>query len=176
MINTSKVNKLIQSALLSGLLILSQLVAASPIKPNHYALVGTSSLSVYFFHVFDSGLYTSTGSYEFGQTEFLLELNYQRKISKDQLIKQTQKEWRAMSLEHQSMLLWVEQLESSWPDVKKGDRLGFYVDEVGHGHFYFNDTYLVSIQDPDFSQYFVAIWLSPETTQAKHRAGLLGQG
>ena len=55
----------------------------------------------------------------------------------------------------------------------KGDKIVFDVDERGISRFYYNGTWVGTIEDPDFAPAFIAIWLSPETSRPAHRDGLL---
>jgi hypothetical protein len=62
-----------------------------------------------------------------------------------------------------------------WPDVKKGDKIAFDVDDLGVSRFYYNGTWVGSLEDPDFAPAFIAIWLSPKTSRPAHRKGLLAE-
>ena len=135
--------------------------------------VGTSSLRVMVFKVFDSELFTETGEWQDPKTSFRYELTYARNISGSALASQTTKEWDHLGFTDERQASWVEYLETIWPDVTKGDTITFDVDAVGVGRFYFNGEWLGVVQDPDFAPMFIAIWLSPETSRPAHREGLL---
>lgn len=135
--------------------------------------VGTSSLRVMVFKVFDSELFTETGEWQDPKTSFRYELTYARNISGNALASQTTKEWDHLGFTDERQASWVEYLESIWPDVTKGDTITFDVDAVGVSRFYFNGEWLGVVEDPDFAPMFIAIWLSPETSRPAHREGLL---
>ena len=135
--------------------------------------VGTSSLRVMVFKVFDSELFTETGEWQDPKTSFRYELTYARNISGNALASQTTKEWDHLGFTDERQASWVEYLETIWPDVTKGDTITFDVDAVGVSRFYFNGEWLGVVQDPDFAPMFIAIWLSPETSRPAHREGLL---
>ena len=135
--------------------------------------VGTSTLRVAFFKVFDSALFTESGDWRDPRTSFRYELTYARSISGNFLVSQTTKEWDHLGFQDNRRSRWVEALKAIWPDVNKGDTIAFYVDAEGVSRFYFNGAWLGTINDPDFAPSFIAIWLSPDTSRPAHRDGLL---
>tara|TARA_B100000927_G_scaffold273168_1_gene251367 strand:+ start:721 stop:1275 length:555 start_codon:yes stop_codon:yes gene_type:complete len=136
-------------------------------------LVGSSQLRVAFFTVFNSKLFTKTGQWNDPRHSFRFELTYQRNISGSFLAKQTAKEWDHLDFEDPRRSEWEAAVLTMWPDVKKGDRIAFDVDEQGVSRFFYNGTWVGSVEDPDFAPAFIAIWLSPETSRPTHRKGLL---
>ena len=137
------------------------------------SLVGRSELNVAFFKVFDSELYTLSGEWEAPDHSFRFLLTYRRNISGRFLAKQTEKEWNHLGLNDARRAAWEAQVLEMWPDVSKGDKIVFDVDERGISRFYYNGTWVGTIEDPDFAPAFIAIWLSPETSRPAHRDGLL---
>ena len=135
--------------------------------------VGTSTLRVAFFKVFDSALFTESGDWRDPRTSFRYELTYARSISGNFLVSQTTKEWDHLGFEDNRRSRWVEALKAIWPDVNKGDTIAFDVDAEGVSRFYFNGAWVGTINDPDFAPSFIAIWLSPDTSRPAHRDGLL---
>ena len=135
--------------------------------------VGTSTLRVAFFKVFDSALFTESGDWRDPRTSFRYELTYARSISGNCLVSQTTKEWDHLGFQDNRRSRWVEALKAIWPDVNKGDTIAFDVDAEGVSRFYFNGAWLGTINDPDFAPSFIAIWLSPDTSRPAHRDGLL---
>ena len=136
-------------------------------------LVGSSQLRVAFFKVFNSKLFTQTGQWNDPHHSFRFELTYQRNISGSFLAKQTAKEWDHLDFDDPRRSEWEAAVLTMWPDVKKGDRIAFDVDEQGVSRFFHNGTWVGSVEDPDFAPAFIAIWLSPKTSQPTHRKGLL---
>ena len=135
--------------------------------------VGTSTLRVAFFKVFDSALFTESGDWRDPRTSFRFELTYARSISGNFLVSQTTKEWDHLGFQDNRRPRWVEALKAIWPDVNKGDTIAFDVDAEGVSRFYFNGVWVGTINDPDFAPSFIAIWLSPDTSRPAHREGLL---
>lgn len=136
---------------------------------------GEAKLSVLFWDVYESALYTPTGSWEPSVRPLRLQIRYLRDIAAKDLVKQTRKEWEAQSLSHPSHPEWLATLETLWPDVTKGDLLDLYVDENNISTFYFNGEKLGEIGEPLFGEHFAGIWLSPNTTRPELRAALIGK-
>ena len=138
-------------------------------------LVGSSQLRVAFFKVFNSKLFTKTGEWNNPRHSFRFELTYQRNISGSFLAKQTAKEWDHLAFDDPRRSDWEAAVLAMWPDVKKGDKIAFDVDEQGVSRFFYNGTWVGSVEDPDFAPAFIAIWLSPKTSRPAHRDGLLAE-
>ena len=125
------------------------------------------------FKVFNSKLFTKTGQWDDPRHSFRLELTYQRNISGSFLAKQTAKEWDHLSLMTPT-IEWEAAVLAMWPDVKKGDKIAFDVDDW-LSRFFYNGTWVGSVEDPDFAPACIAIWLSPKTSRPAHREGLLAE-
>jgi len=149
----------------------SPITALESLRP--LSLVGRSELRVAFFKVFDSALYTKSGEWTNPKHSFRFLLTYRRNISGRFLANQTAKEWDHLGLMDARRAAWEAQVLEMWPDVSKGDKITFDVDERGISRFYYNGTWVGAIEDPDFAPAFIAIWLSPETSRPAHRDGLL---
>jgi hypothetical protein len=138
--------------------------------------VGEAKLTVMFWDVYESSLYTQTGQYAPNDRPLRLDIRYLRNIRGEDLIKQTRKEWRAQGLNHPQQEAWLERLAALWPDVSENDVISLLVDEQNVAHFSLNGKPLGTVEDPAFTQQFAAIWLSPDTTRPELRAKLIGQG
>ena len=64
-------------------------------------------------------------------------------------------------------------LQRLWPNIKDGDSLSLLIYQ-GRSVFYFNNQYQGVIDDPEFGEIFLAIWLSDRTSQPSLRNELLG--
>ena len=149
----------------------SEALTLEQVRP--LTLVGSSQLRVAFFKVFDSKLFTKSGEWNDPRHSFRFELTYQRNISGSFLAKQTAKEWDHLEFDDPRRSEWEADILAMWPDVRKGDKIAFDVDEQGVGRFYYNRAWVGSFEDPDFAPAFIAIWLSPKTSRPAHREGLL---
>ena len=60
-----------------------------------------------------------------------------------------------------------------WPNIVNGDSLALLI-QNDKSTFYFNDRHLGVIEDANFGQLFIDIWLSQNTSQPTLRIELLG--
>jgi Chalcone isomerase-like len=137
-------------------------------------LVGQAKLSVLFWDVYDSSLYTPSGRFEGITAPLKLKLVYLRNITARELVDATREQWQKQGLyriEHES---WLQQLQSMWPDVKPGDSITLDWSSPQRSRFYFNEILVGSIESADFGQQFAAIWLSEKTEYPKVRKQLIG--
>lgn len=137
--------------------------------------VGETRLSVWFWDVYDAALYTDSGNYNTYQQR-ALQLNYLRSISADDLVDTTAEEWEKLNIklssEHQQ---WLAQLRDIWPDVTKGDCLMLVENAAGESVFYNAEGELGSVASAQFTDDFLAIWLSPNSRFREERDALVGE-
>ena len=160
------------------LLVLVMVLAASGgVSGNEPVLkkVGEARLTFMFWPVYDARLYTADGSYSRGVRPVRPELEYLVDIESGELVKQTASEWESQGLTHQRQQEWLQSLSGLWPDVSASDVIVLELDAQDNSTFYLNGELLGSLQDEDFGQQFIDIWLSDNTTQPRLRRSLLGQ-
>lgn len=137
--------------------------------------VGEGRLKVMFWQVYDARLYTPSGDYQPGARPLKLEIEYLRDIKGKALAERTLKEWEAMDRDHPRQAEWAASLEELWPDIQVNDVLSLELDQEQVATFRRNGEYLGRIDDPEFGQQFVDIWLSEDSTQPELRLTLLGR-
>lgn len=135
---------------------------------------GAARLTVLFWDIYESSLFTPSGQYYPGIRPLRLEIKYLRQIKASDLVAQTAKEWQAQGIQDSRHDTWLTMLDNLWPDVKANDVLALSIAENGGAQFTFNGELLGTIDDPDFGRDFAGIWLSPRTTRPKLRAALIG--
>ena len=133
-------------------------------------LVGKSNFSVLFWDIYKVNLYAEKGKYSHGQVPLTLELTYQREISSQDLVDETEKQWQRFDLKESEKKHWLTQLRLIWPDVKKNDSITFHIDHKNDTSFYFNNDFIGKIEGEAFSQALAMIWLDangpyPEMTK-----------
>jgi len=138
--------------------------------PQEMKLIGEAELKVLWFRVYNARLESPQGAFISASMPLLLTLEYQRDISKQELLEETRKQWQRAGIEPYDQTAWLASLTELWPDIRRNDSLGFYQDADGDGHFYYNQRYLGSIRNSRFSRAFLDIWLSensdfPQLTQ-----------
>ena len=141
---------------------------------TEFKSVGQSRFEYYFWDVYDAKLATPSGNYQFGQHPVKLSLTYLRDFAAKDIVKATNEQWQHLG---KTDLLgkFDQQLLALWPDIKEGETLSFITDTQGIGTFYHNDTKLGGIDDSQFADNFLAIWLSPKTSQPDMRKQLIGE-
>jgi hypothetical protein len=138
-------------------------------------MVGEARLKVLFWSVYDSRLYTADGDYQAGERPVRLDIQYLMNIDADDLVARTASEWEAQQRSHERQEQWLQALSNLWPDVSESDTISLEILADNRSVFYRNGELLGTLDDPEFGQYFLDIWLSPETTRPELRERLLGQ-
>ena len=137
-------------------------------------LVGEGKLSFLFWDIYYARLYSANGEYQEQDYPLALELTYLRNFTKQQLVEETAKQWQKLGFEDQNKTqLWLSRLSELWPDVKEDQSITLYIDDQNRSFFYFNTELLGQINDAEFSQAFLAIWLSEETSAPEVRKKLI---
>ncbi|MCH8537104.1 MAG: chalcone isomerase family protein [Alkalimonas sp.] len=139
-------------------------------------LVGEGNFRYFLWNLYEARLYSEQGDFNDYQQSapVLLELTYQRSITKQQFIDATIDQWQhlAQSSEDQQQQ-WAEQLQSIWQDVSKGDRLAALLQPDMSVEFFMNDQPTGRIDDSAFGPAFFDIWLHPDTSAPGLRRRLL---
>lgn len=144
--------------------------------------VGSADLDVMFFDIYTSELKTPNGYYVLNNDitphPVALSILYERNITKNNLLKETRKQWLHLGYSEDQFADWEQSLNRIYPDVSKGERL-VYVTDGDSGSFLFIRTdgsteHRGEITQEDFNDAFLAIWLSPKTEYPKHRRQLIG--
>lgn len=142
--------------------------------PDDFSKVGQTRLSVYFWDVYDATLYSPSGKYKQDERQALL-LAYLRDIKAKDLIETTEEEWQKLELNSDKHEQWLEKLDAIWPDIKEGDCLLLVEKKDGTAEFYQGDKLLGEIEDKDFTEQFLAIWLSENSRFESERNELIGE-
>lgn len=137
--------------------------------------VGEARLKFLLWSVYDSRLYTPTGEYQSGIRPLKLEIEYLLDVKADALVERTQTEWNKMGREHPRHDEWRQKLGSIWTDINSGDVISLELDSENRSTFRRNGELLGHIEDPEFGQEFVDIWLSEDCTRPEIRQALLGE-
>lgn len=137
-------------------------------------LVGKGKLSVLFWDIYNAELYTSDGAYQKAQFPIALRLVYLRDFKKKDLISETQKQWEKLGFKDKAKTaIWVARLEELWRDVEKHESITLYIDASSSSFFYFDNEQLGQVEDPNFAQAFLDIWLSENTSAPDVRKKLI---
>lgn len=135
--------------------------------------VGTGTMSWLFWDLYQITLYSSDGHYQNQEYPQALSIQYLKDIDKADLITATKEQWGHLNINWQPQ--WLEHIERLWPNIKKNDNLTLLILENGNSQFYYNQAKLGNIDDHNFSKAFIAIWLSPNTSEPELREQLINR-
>jgi hypothetical protein len=137
---------------------------------------GSAAFNFLGMRIYDARLWVSPGFRRstLGRVAVALELTYRRSFTAADIARRSLAEMeRGSDLDAGQARRWEASLRALLPDVQPGDRL-LGVHRPGQGaQFYRNGHLLGSIDDPEFSRRFFAIWLGPGTSAPDLRDALL---
>jgi hypothetical protein len=139
-------------------------------------MVGQGEMRWMGFHLYTAQLWSA--DVRIGEREpFALVLNYQRSISRKQLVDASLKEMQRLAdtpADDKRLARWRGYMDQAFRDVNEGDQLiGVYLPGKG-SRFYQRSALLAEIDDAEFARAFFAIWLAPNTREPDLRRQLLG--
>ena len=132
---------------------------------NNLKTVGKAEMRWLMFPLYQVELKTSDGLYKQDRYPQTLNVLYRRNIDKDDLLTATDQQWQRLGVEAVKRQQWLKQLGAIWPSIKSGDKLGFNVAANGNNNFTYNGKNIGGVNDAKFGEMFLAIWLSPKTSQ-----------
>ncbi len=136
--------------------------------------VGEARLEVLFWDIYDAKLIAPDGRFS-PEKPFALTLTYLREFEGKNIASRSIDEMRKQGMDDEVKLAtWFEKMQQVFPNVDEGHTLTGVVDNNKHSHFYFNDTKVGTIEDPEFTRWFFDIWLSEDTSEPEMRQQLLG--
>lgn len=151
----------------------ASLVSPYSAAQTNFKKVGDARMEYLFWDVYDASLYTPSGQYESGSNPVKFTLTYLRDFAAKDIVKATREQWQHLGKTDLAPK-YASQLLAMWPDIKKGESLSLKTSDSGVARFYHDGELLGEISDPDFAAEFLAIWLSPQTSEPKLRKQLLG--
>ncbi|EHK0031519.1 chalcone isomerase family protein [Vibrio parahaemolyticus] len=151
---------------------------------QEWETVGEAQLTWFVFDIYRSRLKAPNGQYlvstDVSPHPFALEINYQRDISKQQLLEVTEEQWQKLGFPKSSRQQWITQLSVIFPSIKNGDELT-YITDGDKGQIIYRQAgtktqkMVGEITDERMNDAFLSIWLSPKTEFPKLRKQLIGQ-
>ncbi|PKG76135.1 hypothetical protein CXF83_05680 [Shewanella sp. Choline-02u-19] len=137
--------------------------------------VGRGEMQWWWFTLYRARLLTPDGAYRQGQYPLVLDIEYYQDIPSSRLLEATLDQWQHLGLDDNRQLLWQTTLSELWPDVTEGDKLSLKVMSPQVSQFYFNGKPLSKAMPAGFSDDFLSIWLSDQTSRPDLRKQLLGE-
>ncbi len=141
---------------------------------------GQGTMQVYFWKLYDAEFYLPSKTLDLTDYPQALKITYLRDIKKKDLIEATKEQWQHIGLTHDNQNNWLQLLDEIWPEITKNDTLVIRVENDGASQFFYqkvgssNLVLLGDVDDSDFGENFLAIWLSPKTSRPDLREQLLG--
>jgi len=138
--------------------------------------LATTRLTVWGFQVYDATLWITEGFRpdRWVQRPFALELSYLRDFDGADIAKRSLDEMRRSApIPAEQAARWLQAMQATFPDVKKGDRLvGVHAPGSG-ARFFLNGATVGEVRDAAFAERFFAIWLGAQTSEPAMRDALL---
>ncbi|MGI9947381.1 chalcone isomerase family protein [Vibrio hyugaensis] len=179
-------NSLLMTALLFVMPSQAQMITGTSALPmwQQWQTVGEAQLTWFVFDVYKSTLKAPDGQYlvsnDVSPHPFALEINYQRDISKQQLLDVTDEQWQKLGFTQAYRQAWISKFDTMFPNIKKGDELTYLTDGKTGRLIYRqagSKPYQIVgyVKDERLNDAFLSIWLSPKTEFPKLRKQLIGQ-
>ena len=157
---------------------------AQPVVPAEVAaelpgarLLGSGRMTYFALHIYDARLWVGDGfaADNFATLPLALELEYARTLFGKLIAERSLDEMkRAGGFGDEQGQRWLAAMTQTFPDVSKGDRLTGLHRPGEAASFFLNGKPRGEVRDADFARRFFGIWLSPQTSEPKLRAALLG--
>lgn len=139
-------------------------------------LQGRGIYTFFLLDVYEATLWTS-GTKNIYEGELNLQLKYKMNFEGKDIVKQTKKEFESAGVTSENSEKWVVELDSIFPDIKKGDSILASYKPFSGIKFYLNEKkFLGEVKDMELSKSFLDIWLGPKSSDPELRDRLLGVG
>ena len=138
-----------------------------------YKLVGKAKYTYFLLDIYDAKLLSETGNIE--KNKFALILEYNRDISKENVVKETIKQIQMQKdLKKQDLKDLDTLLNKAFREIKKND-VFIGIKNRNNALFYFNKEKVLETQDIEFIDLFFNIWLRKNSQNPDFTKTLLGQ-
>ena len=137
-------------------------------------LIGEGTLKFFVWEIYDVRLFAASKPFS-RANDLVLEFDYKRELSKDEVIKASIKEMKRQNGVNQNELDgWQGFLEQGMQSVQDETKAAVYWSPEGRITFYYEGSEPVTINNAEFANAFVDIWLGEQTSQPELRNSLLG--
>ncbi len=143
------------------------------------ALQGQGRLRFLGLRVYDALLWVPAGQplmVDNWAQPLALEIRYHRALQGQQIAERSLQEMqRQGALDEATAQRWLQAMRGHFPDVEAGSRItGLNLPGVG-ARFFVDGRLKGTVGELEFARRFFGIWLSPQTSDQRLRAALLGQ-
>jgi len=140
-------------------------------------LAGSGRLTFLGLSIYDGRLWVGEGfkAEQYDTEPLAIELEYSRTLYGKLIAERSLEEMkRSGAIEDDKAARWLAAMKQTFPDVAKGDRITGVHRPGESARFFFNGQLCGELRDAEFARRFFGIWLSPQTSEPKLRAALLG--
>ena len=131
--------------------------------------VGESSYYFFFVHVYNINLYQVKNAPELEA----LDIKYSRDLTAKRRLEKAMEDLEDQGKYSKEKLKeWEKQMATIFPNVKEGDTITIFKNESLNTEFYHNNNYRGFIDDPEFTEAFMGIWLGEKPANAKMKRDL----
>ncbi len=136
-------------------------------------LIGEGVLKVFIWDVYILRLFSETKSFNLNQP-IVLEFEYLRDISKKSVIKASMEELRKKNISKGKLLIWKKHLKDAISDMKKGEKAALFWEPSKQITFYVKGGLEKLIEDKEFADAYINIWIGENTSRPKLRKRIIG--
>ena len=137
-------------------------------------LIGEGVLKVFIWDIYELRLFSKTNIYDRNDI-FVLEFEYLRDTSKASVIKASIVELKKLNLSKTKLEKWEKYLEKSIKDMKAGEKAALLFRPNLGITFYASDRFNITIDNVEFANSYIDIWLGDNTARPKLRKQITGQ-
>ena len=137
-------------------------------------LIGEGVLKVFIWDIYKLRLFSETNVYNRNET-LVLEFEYLRDTSKTSVIKASIVELKKLNLSKSKLEKWEKYLEKSIKDMKAGEKAALLFRPNLGVTFYASDRFNITIDNIEFANSYIDIWLGENTARPKLRKQITGQ-
>ena len=136
--------------------------------------IGEGVLKVFIWDIYILKLYSESKKFNKDKA-LVLEFEYLRNTSKKSVIKASVNELKKVNISNNKLVIWQGYLEQSISDMLKGEKAAIYWEPTGKIIFFVQGGKKVVIQDNEFANAYINIWLGENTERPKLRKKIIGQ-
>ena len=137
-------------------------------------LIGEGVLKVFIWDIYELRLFSETNIYDRDEI-FVLEFKYLRDTSKASVIKASIVELKKLNLSKTKLEKWEKYLEKSIKDMKAGEKAALLFNPNAGLTFFASEKFNITIDNDEFANSYIDIWLGENTTRPKLRKKIIGQ-
>ena len=143
-------------------------------KLKNRFLIGEGILKVFIWDIYKLRLFSETSVYDRNDV-LVLEFEYLRDTSKASVIKASIIELKKLHLSKSKLKKWEKYLEKSIKDMKAGEKAALLFRPNAGLTFFASDKFNITIDNDEFANSYIDIWLGENTARPKLRKKIIGQ-